>query len=574
MASIREFLPFQQRRGRPPKKATLLNAGDQKAIAKLFKAVGLAIGFTGGTYTGSRVNFEPAPYDFDRIIQAIDTDSYVKQAFTKYKELIWKEGWHIVSENQEVVQYLHQRLDFMELSMKAPFQEFLNDVGDQLVKLANCFIVKVRGDLNPYFPGKLKPSKGKDPVIGYQIIPAETMEIMRDYHNNIIAYRQNIWGASGGGVAAFSGAPRQDDLLPVWKPEDVIHIYIDRKPGRIYGTPFVVSVMDDIVALRQIEEDIQNLIHRELFPLYKYKVGTDDQPAEPDEIEAAANELANLRTEGGLVLPNRHDVEVVGADGNALDANPYLTHFKERVAIGLGLFPHHLGMTSNGGNRSVTDRLDTALYDKIKLYQRLLAEIIQLKIFNELLLEGGFDPYANPLAKGQSDRATFEFNEIDVDTQVKKENHYIQLWTSDGISMEELRIKLNMDPEVDEEKLYSALAQRMLPSPGKPIAPAGKNTSGPAGGNAPTNPALPAGGANNAPRKPDAAKPSVGGTPNPVNRAKKQAGNRSMPANQFGRNLSPSIRHSDEQWLNEVVNLLDDDDDDDGLAGVREPIPV
>jgi hypothetical protein len=26
-------------------------------------------------------------------------------------------------------------------------------------------------------------------------------------------------------------------------------------------------------------------------------------------------------------------------------------------------------------------------------------------------------------------------------------------------------------------------------------------------------------------------------------------------------------------WLNEVVNLLDDDDDgDDGLAGVREPI--
>jgi hypothetical protein len=63
------------------------------------------------------------------------------------------------------------------------------------------------------------------------------------------------------------------------------------------------------------------------------------------------------------------------------------------------------------------------------------------------------------LSKGQSDRATFEFNEIDVDTQVKKENHYLQLWTSDGISMEELRIKLNMDPEVDEEKLYSALAQ-------------------------------------------------------------------------------------------------------------------
>jgi hypothetical protein len=48
-------------------------------------------------------------------------------------------------------------------------------------------------------------------------------------------------------------------------------------------------------------------------------------------------------------------------------------------------------------------------------------------------------------ASGKSDRCTFEFNEIDVDTQVKKENHYIQLWTSDTISMEEMRIKLNMD---------------------------------------------------------------------------------------------------------------------------------
>jgi hypothetical protein len=39
-----------------------------------------------------------------------------------------------------------------------------------------------------------------------------------------------------------------------------------------------------------------------------------------------------------------------------------LTHFKERVAIGLGLSPHHLGMTANGGNRSVTDRLGYSSY--------------------------------------------------------------------------------------------------------------------------------------------------------------------------------------------------------------------
>lgn len=554
--ALADYLPFREaRRGR--KRAQLLDANDQKVLAKVFKSVGLALGFTGGTYPGTRVNFEPAPYDFDRIIQAIDTDSYVKQAFNKYRELIWKEGFHVVSENEDSITYLEQRIDFMELSMHQSFPTFLSEVGDQLCKFANCFVVKVRGNLSPYFPTDLNPPSGKDPVIGYQIIPAETMEIMRDYKNNVVKYRQNIWGGQGGAVAGFGRPPGQEDLLPTWKPDEVIHFALDKKPGRVFGTPFMVSVMDDVVALRQIEEDIQNLIHRELFPLYKYKVGTEEHPAEPDEIDQAANELANLRNEGGLVLPDRHDVEVVGSENKALQADPYLNHFKERVAVGLGLSQHHLGMTANGGNRSVTDRLDVALYDKIKNIQRYLAGVIQLRVFNELLLEGGYDPYRTPAAEGVSDRCVFKFNEIDVDTQVKKENHIIQKWTADLLEQDEARIALGERAEVDEQKTYSAFTQRMLPTPGAPIKP---GTSPISQGKEPGAKALSpsSGGSSNTPIKPDAVTPSTGGQPNRPNNIKKQVGNLSKPSNQFGRRLSPNIRH-DEKWLNEVVELLDDD---------------
>lgn len=34
---------------------------------------------------------------------------------------------------------------------------------------------------------------------------------------------------------------------------------------------------DDVIKLRLLEEDIQNLIHRELFPLYKYKTKEEDK---------------------------------------------------------------------------------------------------------------------------------------------------------------------------------------------------------------------------------------------------------------------------------------------------------
>ena len=556
MAAFRDFLPFQQaRRGRPPKKqAKILDVSDQKVMAKLFKAVGLALGFSGGTYNSTRGNFEPAPYDFNRIIQAVDTDSYVKQGFNKYRELIWKEGWDIVSENPEAVDYLYQRLDFMELSMGQPIQNFLVEVTDQLVKFANCFVVKVRGELSAHFPQSLYAVNGKDPIIGYQIIPAETMEIERNKFNKVLRYRQNIWNQGSAGVSGFG---RDDNQLPEWTPEEVIHLYVDRKPGRLFGTPFITAVMDDIIALRQIEEDTQNLMHRELFPLYKYMVGTDDNPAEPEEIEAAAAELANLRTEGGLVLPNRHDVEVIGAEGNALDITSYLGHFKERVCVGIGLAPHHLGMLMNGGNRSVTDRLDVALYDKIKTYQRYLASIFQLKIFSDLLLEGGFDPLVTPTAEGDSDRCIFRFNEIDVDTQVKKENHIIQKFQANVAGLEETRLALSLPADIDEEELLIALTKRHAPTdagPGLPVAKPGANTSGP-DIKTPADPS--AGGAKNLPTKPGAALPSKGGAPNLPNAVKKQVGNKSQPANQFGRKMSPAIRHS--EWIEEAVTLLDDE---------------
>lgn len=574
------LLPFStiERRGR--KRAQIIGVDDAKVLPKLFKSLGLAVGYTGGTYSlgFNRVNFEPAPYDFDRIIQAIDTDSYVKQAFNKYKELFWKEGWALIGDNEEAIEYLEQRIQFMELSMGMPFQAFLVETADQLCKFANSFVVKVRGDLEPYFPGTLSPTSGKKPIVGYQLLPCETVEVMRDYHNHPLKYRQNIWGAHGySAVAGFGGAGfgrshgNPDNLLPEWEPKEVIHFTVERKPGRIFGTPFMTAVMDDVVALRQVEEDIQNLVHRELFPLYKYIVGTELHPAEPEEIDLAANALAGLRTEGGLVLPDRHNVEVIGAEGKALQADPYLNHFKERVAIGLGLAPHHLGMSASGGNRAASERLDIALYDKIKLYQHYFAEILQLKMFDELLLEGGFDPY-QPVSKN-TDRCKFIFNEIDVDTQVKKENHAIQKWISDITTFHETRIAVKLRPDASEEELYSALSARMLPSPGKPIKPGegGAPPSGASGGaknplnpSAQKPPSLTKGGASNTPNKPDAAQPSTGGRPNPSTGPKKGISNRSMPSNQQGRKTSPGITHNDNDWLiNEVQELFPDDISED-----------
>jgi len=523
--AIRKYFQPQNKESELDFVAKTLKGEDVKSLGKAFKIAALALGYRGTNYYfAGRSNFEPSPYDFDRIMQAVDTDSYVKQAVQKYKELFWKEGWKITGENQEAVSYIYQRIDYMEMAMKKPFLDFLIEVSDQMIKFGNVFIVKARGDLNQYFPSKLTPvgENNSMPITGYYLIPTEQVRILRDKYNRPKSYMQQ--------TDPMTYAPTDRD--PVWSADRVIHLYFDRKPGRAFGTPFLVNALDDVVALRQMEEDIQNLVHRELFPLYKYVIGTADQPAEPEEIERAAAEIENLRSEGGLILPYRHDVDVIGAGKEVLDADAYLHHFKERVSIGLGMSPHHLGMTMNGGNRSMTERLDTSLYDKIKQFQKQFAEMIRLNIFNELLFEGGFDPIQNPIESDLSERCFFKFNEIDVDTQVKKETHVMQKYVNSLITLPEARIELGLDPETEVDDLFTGIQttlQKDLIDTQQQAQDANSDKQEPAKS-----------GQRNLPSK------------------RRGAGNATRPQNQSGRRTSPNIKRSDNSWVNMVENLLEE----------------
>lgn len=529
--AIIDFLPFRQvANSQSNFIAKSLEPEQVYSLGKVMKVAALALGFQGTTYYyNTRATFEPAPYDFDRIMQAADTDGYVKQAIFKYKELFWKEGWKIVGENQEAVNYLYERIAYMELAMKRPFLDFLIEVSDQFFKFSNVFVVKARGDISEYFSQELTPVNAQLPIVGYYLIPTEQVRILRDKFNRPKSYQQ--------ATDPLTYSPTERD--PVWTADRVIHIYFDRKPGRAFGTPFLSSALDDVIALRQIEEDIQNLVHRELFPMYHYKVGTPEQPAEPDEISNAAADIENMRAEGGLVTPHRHNIEIIGSQGQALDASEYLNHFKERVAVALGLYPHHLGMTTNGGNRSVTDRLDIALYDKIKQYQKLFSEMIRVHILNELLLEGGFDPMINPSENSVSDRCYFKFNEIDVDTQVKKETHVLQKFTNQVITLPEARQELGLDPEYDFDELFSAIQSKvqMELSMAQMEAKASVDVA--------TD-----GDKQQSARKGERNLPS----------SRRGPGNVIRPTNQQGRRTSPDIRRTDNSWLNVVEDLLKDED--------------
>lgn len=539
--SISDFLP--NFRSAPTLEADLVGKTEKKLsnVIKTFRPSALAVSgdkISFSSFLTRKTNFESSPVDFDRINKAVDTDSYAQQAFAKYRELIWKEGWELISKNDRATTYLWKRINLMEVAMKRSFYDFLTEAIDEFTKFNNVFIVKSRGDLSPFFPGKLTPINKKGVITGYYVLPTEQVEILRDKYNNPIKYRQKT---GDGGSYSFSTGTTDD---PTWDADDVIHLSRNKKPGRAFGTPFIAAALDDIVSLRQIEEDILNLIHRELFPLYFYKIGDDLHPADQEELDQAEYQLESLRVEGGLIAPHRHSVEVIGAENKALDISNELTHFKERVAIGLGVFPHHLGMSAGGGNRSVTDRLDVALYDKIKEYQKYISEEIRIKILNELLIEGGFDPFGL-YSEEADDRCTFSFHEIDIDTQIKKETHIMSKTDHNVLSVEETRRKLGEDSKINDENTVEAMRARIGAKYAIKQAEASAEAAAKRAGDQP---------------KQDSAQPNLRST-------KKGSGNVMRPANQHGTRTSPNVRHStridfqqelDTEWLNSIESLLEE----------------
>lgn len=417
-----------------PKK-TKEASSSKSAVANLLKKIGLAFVTSG---SGSRATFEgPEGFDFEEIERAYLTDSYIRTAMDKYVDFMFKAGWDIVGKNANAVEYLNNRIEIMSYSTQNPMNQLLTEIAEELVKYHNVFLIKARaGNSYTFPPGiNVSPIDGKKPVAGYYVLPTSTMTIARDKNGTVKKYKQEIPGA--------------DKPLEI-KPEDMIHIHIDKQPGRAFGFPFIWEALDDVKLLRQLEELVDRMIYKNIFPLLVYQVGLEQEgfQATDEEIEEVREMLGELSMDGGIVLPERHNIKAIGNEGKALSVEEYLRYFEKRVFTGLGVSEMLMGR-GDTANRSTSDNMDAAFKDRIKAYQRVLSTFLTKFLVNEILVEGGFDPLMNP-----DDRVDFRFREIDFDSKIKEENHAIQKFTQNAITHEELRNALGLDPVTEENRLY------------------------------------------------------------------------------------------------------------------------
>lgn len=402
---------------------TAINKSTYKKI--LVKATSLLTGAAGG-----REAFSAPEYNLEEIRDACEADSYIKMALMKYSYMLFKAGYVLRSENEKASDYVKMRLAIMSFATKQPIDILLQECGDDLIKYSNTILIKSR--VNQVMPGVNARGFFKDkPVGGYFRVDPTTITVERNQKGQIVKYVQTL-----------NGEEKKFDL------DDVVHIYLDREAGNAFGTPRIIAALEDVKLLRKIEGNVVSMIYRFAMPLFQWIIGLPQQgfQATNREIDEARAEVDNMALDGTVITNEKTQIKVIGAEGNALNAEGYLKYFEQRVFSALGVSESQMG---RGGAKQDADSMESQAHDTVKHIQRTMAIFLQEYIINELLLEGGFNPIIN-----KDDEVKFVFNEINIETKIKVENHELAKLQSNAITYEEFRRFLGKKEDVNIDDLY------------------------------------------------------------------------------------------------------------------------
>lgn len=378
-----------------------------------------------------------SPVDLALLETAYQADTLLRQAVDKFVEMIVKAGGYLSGNNSDAVDYVETRLSLLEVTRKRdqrPLDLFIKDICEDYVKYGNAFLRIQRTQTQDPFPGiKAIGLKGKSPIGGY-------------FSMNPISLEPEI-DEKGFPTKWIQKYPGQDKVSHNY--EDVIHLYYKRTTGTLWGVSMFAAVVEDLRLLRQCEEMVSRLIYKYLNPLLHQEVPdiVGDGQGTQEDVDEAQVRYQEMPPDGFIITPPGHKITMVGAQGAALDASSYLEYFKKRVYSGLGVNELIMGDSPSIAAGSA-DVMSSQMHHRVKDFQQDIGSYITLFIINELLLEGGFNPILNP-----DDKVEWTWGEIELDAQVKMENHAADLYTKNAITFSELRKQLKRKPlTADEEK--------------------------------------------------------------------------------------------------------------------------
>ena len=384
-------------------------------------------------YVGWSGVIEPE-YDLMEPYTILDTEVYFRQAIHRRLSLMFRNGVRLMSDSPAIESYIRKRISRLETAMQQTFEGLLKDILFNLLVCSNCIMIKIRS------------AEGQ--VSGYRIVPPYHLIPVMDGRGRIAKWRHYVGG----------GRIQQE-----YEASEIVHFFWDRKPGHVFGTPRTIAVRDDIVALRRIEEHMELLLNRMLFPLFHFKVGTEKAPCQItaegiSEIDLVRRIIESMPRDGMLITDERVSGDVLESGFRGIDLSPVLEHYKRRVVTGLGVSSLDLGEPDTS-NRATADNVSQNLKDAVASDCAWFAGQVKQMMFRDWIEESqqGWN-----VARALS-RISLEFPEIDVDSMIKLETHAINAYNNNAITHAELRSRMKLAPLGESGMAETHFMQHTLP---------------------------------------------------------------------------------------------------------------
>ena len=400
----------------------------------------------GLSYFGSRsywlnnekhAGYKGHEYDLFEYSRIIDTEAMVAKAFERKRSLIFKNGYFFESDSKENIEYIESRIREIEYTTGKTFRSFIEEMAYNLVMFHNAYIALIRDEKHSTGEVHEDGNKELEPIAGWFNLPTESIQRKIKPNGDISMYRQYI----------------DANNFVLFRPDKIRHLKYNARGGFTIGAPPLEAVKDDILALRRIEESVETLIYKGLFPMIHVKVGTENRPATimrdgTDEVQAMNRIMQELDDYGGVTTNERVEIKAIGAESLALRVEAYLEYFKDRVMLGLGVSDIDMGVGDSSG-KATGQIISQTLKEAVINMQDAIADFITNSLFTPLLVESGrykasYEIKCNEMVK-------FKFNHVDQEAQIKIESHILNLYNSGLISLNEARKEMGYKEMSDKE---------------------------------------------------------------------------------------------------------------------------
>lgn len=382
-----------------------------EGISKVF-----TVKYTGKYYFAS-VGFRTNINDIIELVsRAKKTDGYITRTSNNILQNSLKTGYYFDGIKDNFAKKIETK--FINLLFRSGYvpRTFLRESLKNLIDYSNLFIVKIR-----------KEGKGSNEVLHQLVImPSFGWTVKETLGAKVVTWE-------------FDNGTSTTE----YDTDDIIHITYNKESHEVFGTPIVMSTLEDVQILREVESRAIEDYFDSVLKKTVFQVGSKDMPATDGQLKEMRQYIASISPEQDLVINGIVTPSIL--QPRYTDPSVVLENSKQRVLTGLQSSATQMGMTGKSG-RQDAETHQTNTFTSVQDFQENLEDGFNMFIIRDLILEEtnkevNYDSWVE-----------FRFNQT-FDDQERKEKHYTHLFVQGMIDHSQACKFIGINPEEFNQKL-------------------------------------------------------------------------------------------------------------------------